>query len=142
MACAAIFALAACSDGDDDDDNVATPHAAKAFIKTKYPGATIRHSEYEQNGLLEVEILHDSRIKDVFFNSANEWVKTDWDVSLAELPTAVTDAVSAEYSDYRIDDADYEERPNGVYYKLELERGNYERYVYVTPEGVIYENLP
>ncbi|MBQ7878761.1 MAG: PepSY-like domain-containing protein [Bacteroidaceae bacterium] len=141
FALAAIFSFAACSD-DDDDKRVPTPDTVKQFVQLNYSGAKIRHSEYENNGLLEVEILHDSRIKDLYFNSSNEWVYTTWDVSLAELPEVVKSAVATAYPDYRIDDIDYEQWPTVEYYEIEIDKGNFEKYVYVTPAGELFEQRP
>lgn len=36
--------------------------------------------------MTEVEIFHDAREKDVYFNGAQEWVKTQWEVRVSELP--------------------------------------------------------
>ncbi len=141
FALAAMFSLVACSD-DDDDNRVPTPSAVKQFIYSAYPGADIRHSEYERGGMLEVEIMHDSRIKDVYFDSSNTWVYTEWDISLSKLPEHVRSAVLAAYPDYRIDDVNYEQWPEGEYYEVEIDRGNFERYVYVTPAGEVLEQRP
>lgn len=43
--------------------------------------------------MTEVEIFHDAREKDVYFNGAQEWVKTQWEVRVSELPAAVSDAI-------------------------------------------------
>lgn len=135
----ALLAFAACN--DDDDNNVAVSQTILSYIENKYPGASIRHAEYDNRGALEVEIVHDSQIKDVYFSSSDEWIYTEWDIAIANIPTAVTDAVVAAYPDYRIDDADYIESPSGVYYEIDIEKGNYERLLYVTPEGEIKEHL-
>ena len=42
------------------------------------------------DGLLEVEIWHEGREKDVYFNGQNAWVYTEWDIRRAELPQAVS----------------------------------------------------
>ena len=52
--------------------------------------------EYDYDkGLLEVEIWHENREKDVYFNGRNEWVYTEWDIRRSELPQAVTAAIAA-----------------------------------------------
>ena len=95
--------------------------------------------EYDYNdGLLEVEILHDGREKSVFFNGAKEWVSTEWDVRRNELPAAVTDALAAsQYASYRIDDIEYVQNPSGEYYALELEQGDREVMLRITADGTI-----
>lgn len=127
--------LVSCS--DDDNDNTAVSNAQKSYIETAYPGAVIRHAEKEAGGLIEVEFVHDNLVKDAYFTTADEWVYTEWDVALTSLPQAVTDAALAAYPDYRIDDADFVETPDVEYYRLELEKGNFEKYISVTADGTV-----
>ena len=105
------------------------------FIKKEYRGAVIREAEYNDNGLLEVEIRHDSRIKDVYFDSDDNWVYTSWGLNVLALPVAVKSAVEQVYPGYRIDDADYLQRPEGSLYKLEIEKGEFEITIYALPDG-------
>ena len=107
------------------------------FIAAKYPGAVIREYDYD-NGMLEVEIFHDGREKSVYFNGANEWVSTEWDVRRSELPAAVTASLAAsQYASYQIDDIEFVQTPDIDYYALELEQGNREVRVRITAEGRI-----
>lgn len=136
FAMVSMLAFTACD--DDDDKGVAVNNTVKSFIENRYQGASIRHAEYEANGLLEVEFIHDSKIKDAYFKSDNEWVYTEWDVALSSLPAAVKDAVTTAYPDYRIDDADFIEVATGTYYEIEIEKDGVDRWIYVTPNGVIH----
>lgn len=131
-----VIALGACS--DDNDSRPVVDENVKNFILSTYPGAVIRDTDYER-GYLEVEILHDSRIKDVYFNSADEWVATSWDVSTVELPAAVTATIKETFPNYRIDDADYVVTPQREAYRIDVERGNIEKVVYVNADGEILQ---
>lgn len=96
------------------------------FIAGKYPGAVITDRDYE-NGYLEVEIIHENREKSVYFDGSENWVATEWDLLLTEVPAAVLDTVkSSSYASYVLDDADYVQTPGGDYYRLELEKGESE----------------
>ena len=121
----------------DDDNRFPVNDTVIDFINKEYRGAVIREAEYNDNGLLEVEIRHDSRIKDVYFDSDDNWVYTSWDVSVLALPAAVMNAVEQAYPGYRIDDADYVERPEIVFYELELEKGGVAQLVYLAPDGTV-----
>lgn len=94
-----------------------------AFIEDRYPGAVILEYDYD-DGMLEVEIFHDSREKDVYFNGADEWVWSKWEVRVSELPAAVIAALDAEYGRYEIDDAEFVETPSSQYYVIEIEFGD------------------
>lgn len=132
-----LFAIVACS--DDDDKNVELNNAVLEFIDTKYKGAKVRSSDYEKNGLLEVEIKHDGIIKDLYFDSQSNWVYTTWDVRRADVPAVVKEALTNAYPDYVIDEVDFVERQQLTYYAVEMDKGKVSMMVYVSPEGVILE---
>ena len=125
--------------GDDwgGDGGVPVGDDVSEWIEQHYPGARITDRDYD-DGYLEVEIFHDGKEKDVYFNGAGEWVWSQWDVRISELPEAVTSALSKEYPDYRIDDAEYIQTPESEYYLIELEgRGDLEKNVRITSDGTI-----
>lgn len=108
------------------------------FIAARYPGAVILEKDND-DGYLEVDIRHEGVEKELLFNGAGAWVRSSWDVRVAALPVAVTDAVrGSSYADYRIDGADYVETPDGAWYEVELE-GSRDREVTlrITAEGSI-----
>lgn len=133
-----LLAFVGCS--DDDGKSLPLNENVVQFIENRYPGAQIRHSEYDDNGLVEVEILHEERIKDVYFVADGEWVYSAWDIRLSEIPDAVKNAVALAYPDFRIDDADFVERADEAYYEIEIEKGGVEMYVFVKPDGEIINN--
>ncbi len=93
----------------------------KDFIEENYPGARIVERDYD-DGFIEVEIIHEGREKDVYFNGAENWVRTRWDLRENELPANVRDAALTRYRDKRIDDAEYvDDSSLGEYYVVELD---------------------
>lgn len=101
----------------------------EAFIRENYPGASIVEKDSD-DGLLEVEIRHEGREKELLFNGAGAWVRTSWEVRRAELPEAVTAAWAAsEYAGWEFDGADYLQTPDGAWYALELEEERTDREV-------------
>lgn len=126
-----LLAVVAC----DNDYKYPIDESILDFISKEYRGASIREAEYSDNGLFEVEIRHDSHIKDVYFDQNDEWVYTIWDVKVLNLPDAVKSGVEKAYPGYRIDDADFVQRADGEFYKLEIEKGEFEKTVYALPNG-------
>ena len=106
------------------------------LVNTKYPGAVIMDIEYDDNAI-EVEIVHEKKGKDVYFSIDKTWIRTEWDVRKSELPTAVTNSINADYPSWKIDDAEYVETPLENWYKIELEKGESEIKIRITPEGNI-----
>lgn len=125
---------------DDDNDNfqpTVIPQAITDAINEMYPGATILEFDSEKTGF-EVDILHKNIYKDVYFNTGNEWLYTEWDIKEVNLPDIIMNAYKAsEYKDYRIDDIDVIENPTGISYVLELEKGNDEVKMTISSEGKI-----
>ncbi|WP_304248327.1 PepSY-like domain-containing protein [Parabacteroides gordonii] len=125
---------------DDDNDNfqpTVVPQTITDAINEMYPGATILEFDSEKTGF-EVDILHNNIYKDVYFNTGNEWLYTEWDIKEVNLPAIIMNAYKAsEYKDYRIDDIDVIENPTGISYVLELEKGNDEVKMTISSEGKI-----
>lgn len=125
---------------DDDNDNfqpTVVPQTITDAINEMYPGATVLEFDSEKTGF-EVDILHNNIYKDVYFNTGNEWLYTEWDIKEANVPAIVMNAYKAsEYKDYRIDDIDVIENPAGISYVLELEKGNDEVKMTISAEGKI-----
>ena len=120
-----------------DEVDIAVNDNIRDFIEQKYEGAKILHAEKEFNGEVDVEIIHNNTHKEVKFNRKDEWINTTWNVPLNMLPDVVRESVYSRYPEYRLDDADYFETPASNYYKIEIEKGEWERTVFVTPDGVI-----
>ena len=125
---------------DDDNDNfqpTVVPQAITDAINEMYPGATVLEFDSEKTGF-EVDLLHNNIYKDVYFNTGNEWLYTEWDIKEVNLPAIIMNAYKAsEYKDYRIDDIDVIENPAGISYVLELEKGNDEVKMTISAEGKI-----
>ena len=125
---------------DDDNDNflpTIVPQAITDAINEMYPGATVLEFDSEKTGF-EVDILHNNIYKDVYFNTGNEWLYTEWDIKEVNLPAIIMNAYKAsDYKDYRIDDIDVIENPAGISYVLELEKGNDEVKMTISSEGKI-----
>ena len=127
-----LVALWAC-----DEENIALNDYIKDFIEQKYEGVRILYAEKDFNGEIEVEIVHDNKTKEVRFNRNNNWISTIWDLPISQLPDAARESVLSRYPEYRIDDVDYVEKPSGDCYKVEIERGEWDRIVFVTADGEI-----
>lgn len=131
----AIFAFVACD--DDDSDRISVNDDLKAFIEQKYPAASILYAEYDDNGLVEVNIRHDDLRKEVHFTGDNKWVFTSWNVLVRNVPDVIKVAVESEYPGFIIGDVDFIERENENYYEIEIEKGGVDMLLFVSPSGEI-----
>lgn len=124
--------------GNEGQGGIPVENDIKTFIETNYPGAIILEKDYD-HGLLEVEIRHEGREKEIRFNGRNEWLSSEWDVRINELPDAVKQALNN--NDYRPDDdeATYMETPDGMWYEIEAYKDRHEWTVYIHPDGIILD---
>ncbi len=136
-----ILVKAVNDDGDGDNESLLpdTPSemvtTATEFIQKNYPNARIIEIEAE-HGVIEIDIIHDNRSKEVLLSTTYEWISTSWDVYT--LPAKVTEAINAsQYNGYVVDDAEYFETPDGNYYLVELEQGKNEVKIKITEDGEI-----
>ena len=117
-------------------------HLSEQCMKTlndRYANARILEVDYD-DGMVEVEIRHDKKDKEVLFTRTCEWISTSWEVAERNVPAVVMQALRQKYPNGRIDDIDFIEMSQGSYYRFEIElRGDHDEYVYITPEGVITE---
>ena len=127
-----LLALWAC-----DEENIPVNNDISNFIEQKYEGAKILYAEKDFNGEIEVEIIHNDTRKEVKFNRKNNWICTTWDVAISQLPDAARESILSHYPEYKIDDVDYAEKPSGDYYKVEIEKGEWDKTVFVTADGEI-----
>ena len=120
-----------------DEENIPVNNDISNFIEQKYEGAKILYAEKDFNGEIEVEIIHNDTRKEVKFNRKNNWICTTWDVAISQLPDVVRVNILNKYPEYRIDDADYIENKSGGYYKIEIEKGEWDKTIFMTPNGEI-----
>lgn len=132
--CICLMTLAGCNKVSADTDSI-NPKV-QAVLAGKYPGAVIKDVEYD-DGLIEVEIIHDGRGKDVYLTKDFVWVRSEWDVRKAELPAAVLSKITSDWPAWKIDNAEYFETPTGSWYEIELEQGDSELDIKISPDGII-----
>lgn len=111
----------------------------RSFIERRYPGARILDRDTD-DGLLEVKIRHDGIEKMVLFNRQKQWLRTVWETRRSRLPKRVLNGLAAKGFPYeRVDDNDnmVMENPKGLFYAVQVERGNEDYILVVSTVGRI-----
>lgn len=123
----------------DSDFNIGGDVQAASGIKNvvneRYPDARIEDIEYD-DGRIEVDIRHDGREKEVYFNYKEEWLYTNYDIRSSALPDAVKNALNDRFGAhaYWDEDAECVETPEGTFYEVEV----YDEFdVYLSEDGEI-----
>ena len=111
----------------------------RSFVERRYPGARILDRDTD-DGLLEVKIRHDGIEKMVLFNRQKQWLRTVWETRRSRLPKRVLNGLAAKGFPYeRVDDNDnmVMENPKGLFYAVQVERGNEDYILVVSTVGRI-----
>ena len=106
----------------DGGDSQGTLKGIENVLNEKYPGYRITDRDYD-DGLIEIEIRHDGKEKDVYFTHSDEtWVYTNYDIRSSQLPEAVKSTLNNKYGthSYLDEDAECYETPKGTYYEVEV----------------------
>ena len=90
-------------------------------LETKYPGYRITDREHD-DGVIEIEIRHDGRDKEVYFTRDEAWIYTNYDIRSSALPEAVKSTLNSKFGEnsYWDEDSECYETPQGTFYEVEV----------------------
>lgn len=99
------------------------PAAVQSAFKAKFPSVQKAKWEEEHEGEWEAEFKMGGKELSAVFDNDGAWVETETEIKAADLPEAVQSAVSAQFSDYDIEEAAMVETPGqAMAYEVELEK--------------------
>lgn|SRR5690606_19414467 len=113
------------------------PAVVMKSFNEKFPKAS--DVEWERRGDI-YEVDFDMGLfadHDALFDASGNITRHKEEISKRDLPKAVSDAISAQYPEFRIDDVDKITESGKVSYKVELEKGQEDRKVYFSEDGTI-----
>lgn len=113
------------------------PASVSNHFKTTYPGAQEKDWDTERDGTYEVEFMLNGQEWEATYAANGAWLKTERDVTRAEVPQAVLDALSkSEYSAWKTDDMEEHQTPqHKSVYEIEVKKGFQKSYLYFLPNG-------
>ena len=97
---------------NDDDDKWSPEQQITSAFEARYPNASRVEWERERDYYV-ADFWLDNQEKEAWFTSDGQWLLTETDIPLADLPQAIQESFNAsEYKDWRIEDVDKLERPD------------------------------
>jgi hypothetical protein len=136
-------------DDNDDDDNgqgVNLPDDVSNFIQDQYSGYII--TDTEQEDICDDMLLYEVELEDGPGPDMDLYFNLDWvfqfsavEISVNQLPAAVTDAIATNYAAYQIEEDEVEklENPDGsLMYAVALESNNNDVDVIFNADGSVY----
>lgn len=118
-------------------DNKVPAVVTKAF-KAKFPTATKAKWELEDSKDYEVNFKINKAEHSAVFDASGIWMETETEIDVSQLPSAVSQAISKQFSGYKIKEPEMvEKKDKGKYYEVELTKGKETIEVVLSPKGEV-----
>ncbi|MGO3183252.1 MAG: PepSY-like domain-containing protein [Aequorivita sp.] len=104
------------------------PGNLKDAFNKEYPKATDVEWEKKLDNY-KVEFDLNRQDHDVWYNASGTILKKEQEITEAELPQAIRDAIKSNYAGYRVDDVEMIWQNNSTTYEVELEKGQDEKHI-------------
>ena len=100
------------------------PEAIQAAFKAKFPTVQKARWDMENEQEWEAEFKMNGKEMTANFKADGSWMETETEMKAADLPQAIKDALSAQFSGYKTEEAAMVETPGqAAAYEVELEMG-------------------
>ena len=132
IAIAAIFSFNACA-----QTGKRVPAKVKTAFHQKFPNA--KKVEWGRENTKEWEAEFKMNAKDYSANYDNHgnWMETEFEVKLSEVPVAVKNTLSKEFAGFKIKEPELSETKEGKVYEFELKKGETQMEVAIAPSGKV-----
>lgn len=141
----ALFAVVVLTGCDKDDDIRVSdvPQAVMDTFEAKFPN--VSRAEWEnKRGYYVADFWQEGIETHVWIDSKAEWKMTELDfgTNLGLLPDVVQNAfLNGQYANWRVDDIDKYERPDKIFYLIEIEtKGQQDRDLFFAEDGSLLKD--
>lgn len=111
------------------------PQPVKAAFAKQFPGAERAKWELEDKKDYEVNFKQGGSAMSAKYSADGKWLETEQAIQAAMLPAAVHDAIAKDYAGHKLEEIERAERPDGLFYEVELEKGEQTLDVVFAPDG-------
>jgi hypothetical protein len=114
------------------------PLQVQKMFTAKFPKATDVKWEIENKKDFEANFKIGNVEQSATFDKSGEWLETEIEISISQLPAAVSQSVKKEFPDYKFKEASsIDSKINGKCYEVEISKGKDKLDVLVSPDGKI-----
>jgi len=117
IAIAAIFSLSACGQSGKD-----VPANIKSAFSQKFPNASKVSWGKETKNEWEAEFKMDGKEYSANYNTDGEWMETEYEISINEIPAPVKSSIDKEFEGYKIEEAEISETANEKRFEFSLKK--------------------
>lgn len=101
---------------------IEVPASVKNGFDNKFPAAKKVKWEKENDTEFEASFRLDGKTMSANFDTQGNWLETEWEIRVKDLPKVVTDAVYQQYPCFEIEQVEYCESPGFTGYEMEIEK--------------------
>ena len=127
-----LFSLSACGQKKDE-----VPENVKTAFNQKFPNATKVKWGKENSSEWEAEFKMDGMEYSANFNNDANWLETEYEIEVNDLPELVKSTIVKEFKDYKIKESEISETAEGKVYEFEIKKGEERLEVAIDKEGKV-----
>lgn len=131
---AALVSGGACAQKLNENE---VPEAVKVSFVKNFPNIKSVKWSKESETEFEAEFKNGSLEHSANFDAAGTWLATETEIKKSDLPQLVQAAIKKEFDGFKIEEAEKVEKPGGVTYEVELEKGKVTYGVDFTADGKV-----
>lgn len=113
------------------------PTKVKTAFNQKFPDATKVSWDKENATEWEAEFKMDGKEYSANFDTDGNWKETEYEISKSDIPSSVKSTLDKDFEAYKIEEAEISETSDGKVYEFELENGENDIEVAISPEGKV-----
>lgn len=125
-----VFSLFACN-------QVKTPKEVTDAFNKQFASAENVQWDQEEENEWEAEFMMDGKEMTACFDNSGKWLETETEISIDNLPQAVTDSLKLKFEGFSIEEAENIEKPDFKGFEIVLEKEDEELEVLITASGEI-----
>lgn len=124
------------------DDGYTVPPQVQMDFEKRYPNSEVTNL-FTSEELYTIEFDRNGKHYTTFYDTQNNWVKTNEEIAYDELPQqAKRSFMGTPYSDYSVDEVNIVRRGNEPeYYQLSIQNKGTSRNLYFDSEGTLMDEL-
>lgn len=116
------------------------PQKVEKAFNQKFPNAKKVDWENE-DGAWEAEFEWKGTEYSANFSENGDWLETEHEISENQLPAIVKNTLSIQFKGYDIEEVEISEKPDGTFYEIEMEQGETDYEVTISPSGQIVKKV-
>ena len=131
------------ADNKEENDEVESAEAnnpskkVEIAFKKKFPKAKKVEWGKESSSEWEAEFKMDGKDYSANFDNEGNWKETEYEINKTDIPAAVKTVLDSQYKGYDIEEAELSENPEGKMFEFQLEQGDTEIEVAISPDGKV-----